>query len=86
MAGQAITKKSSKQKGGRQTKLTSMLSSQKSATMPSAYGEVIEPVVPEFQEKVVKKVRPKKTAEEKEKSEYSLLYHMYTTHTYLLLF
>ncbi|XP_065897461.1 DNA topoisomerase 2-alpha-like isoform X2 [Dysidea avara] len=68
MAGQAITKKSSKQKGGRQTKLTSMLSSQKSATMPSAYGEVIEPVIPEFQEKVVKKVRPKKTAEEKEKT------------------
>lgn len=36
-------------------------------TSPSVYGEVIEPVVPEFQEKAAKKVRPKKTAEEKEK-------------------
>jgi len=69
LAGQSITIKKSKQKGGRQTKLTSMLSSQKASTLPSAYGEVIEPIVPDFQEKAVKKVRPKKTAEEKEKGE-----------------
>lgn len=56
LAGQAITKKS-KQKGARQTKITSMVTSQKASTLPSAYGEVIQPIVPEFHEKVIKKPR-----------------------------
>lgn len=60
LAGQAITKKS-KQKGARQTKLTSMVASQKASTLPSVYGEVIQPVVPEFQEKAVKKPRAPKS-------------------------
>ena len=46
LAGKASTKKS-KQKGGRWTKL---LSSQKGTTLPSAYWEVEEPIVSEFQE------------------------------------
>jgi len=72
LAGQAITKK---QKGSRQTKLTSAISAQKASTLPSAYGEVIQPIVPEFQEKAIKKAKaPKKSSEEKEKGEV-LSYH-----------
>lgn len=60
LAGQAITKKS-KQKGARQTKLTSLVTTQKSTTLPSMYGEVIQPIVPEFQEKATKKPRAMKS-------------------------
>ena len=60
LAGQAITKKT-KQKGARQTKLTSMMTSQKASTLPSVYGEVIQPIVPEFHEKAVKKPRAVKS-------------------------
>lgn len=64
LAGQAITKKS-KQKGARQTKLTSVVSAQKASTLPSVYGEVIQPIIPEFHEKAVKKPRAVKSTTDK---------------------
>ena len=38
-----------------------MVASQKASTLPSVYGEVLQPIVPEFQEKAVKKPRAPKS-------------------------
>lgn len=38
-----------------------MVASQKASTLPSVYGEVIQPVVSEFQEKAIKKPRATKS-------------------------
>lgn len=38
-----------------------MAATQKASTLPSAYGEVLQPIVPEFHEKVIKKPRAAKS-------------------------